>query len=377
TDLADDAGAVLREVAFARRAPAGERVRLHDVRRTRGARTGTRLVRSADVTRAGAADGPGVPRRVLAEVARAVAGLGGARVAVVSARGAVRFLRVRRAGRPGDPGAVLREVALAARGAAGEAARLHDVRGTARARPRARLGRVTGVAGTREADRAGSRRGGVRAGVAAAVALVDAAGVAVGGARGAGRFLRVGRAGGGRTAADLREVTFVGRAATRRARRQELAVRAAAHAARDARVAVLARRRFDRAVTAERGEADGDEVSVARLRAARVPGIAADGAAGRRAARLAEPHRRLARVAPHRTAPREAEGMDLRGPAAEPEELCRAAPRQVAGRVAAAVVDVDRRGRAGEGVRREGDVRVASDGADVRLAVTVARFARL
>src|SRR5439155_219498 len=162
---------------------------------------------------------------------------------------------------PGDPGAVLREVALAARGAAGEAARLHDVRGTARARPRARLGRVTGVAGTRAADRAGSRRGGVRAGVATAVALVDAAGVAVGGA-------------------------------------------------------------------------------------------------------------------PHRTDRREAAGMALRDPAAEPEELCRAALREVRVRVAAAIVDVDRRGRAGEGVRREGDVRVASDGADVRLAVTVARVAR-
>src|SRR5206468_12851266 len=168
--------------------------------------------------------------------------------------------------------------------------------------------------------------GGVRAGVATAVALVDAAGVAVGGARGAGRFLRVGRAGGGRTAADLREVTFVGRAATRRARRQELAVRAAAHAARDARVAVLARRRFDRAVAAERCEADGDEVPVARLvAAAGVAGIAADVAAARRAVLLAEAHRRLARVAARLAAPCEGERVALRGAAAEAEDLPRAA----------------------------------------------------
>src|SRR5207244_12746383 len=96
--------------------------RLERVGRTRAARPGAELVEVA-VARRGATDGPSVPRRVLAEVARAVAGIRRARVAVVRAGRARRLLRVRSAGRRRGSAAALRDVAVAGRRPAGDADR--------------------------------------------------------------------------------------------------------------------------------------------------------------------------------------------------------------------------------------------------------------
>src|SRR5207249_14897 len=84
---------VLRRVAFAGRRPADGTRRLDRVAPALRARPGAELVDVADA-RGGAADRAGVARRVLAEVARAVAGIGRARVAVVGAQRPARLLRV-------------------------------------------------------------------------------------------------------------------------------------------------------------------------------------------------------------------------------------------------------------------------------------------
>ena len=106
-------GAVLRRVALASRRPADDRRRLEGIGRARRARSVARLVHVARPRR-GAADRPGVPRRVLTRSIRPVASVGRADVAVVRARGAGRRLVVRRT-RGARPGAVLRRVALPAR----------------------------------------------------------------------------------------------------------------------------------------------------------------------------------------------------------------------------------------------------------------------
>src|SRR5207249_1601178 len=86
-------GAVLRRIALAPRRAADGGRRLEGVVGTRAARPGAQLVEVA-VARRGATDRAGVPRCMLAEVARAVAGVAGARVAVVGAERAARFLGI-------------------------------------------------------------------------------------------------------------------------------------------------------------------------------------------------------------------------------------------------------------------------------------------
>src|SRR5213076_1710825 len=127
----------------------------------------------------------------------------------------------------------------------------------------------------------------------------------------AARLECVGRTAGAASRARLRHVADAGGAAARRAARLEAARGRAARRERAvgaaALVALLADSAIDRPVAAERGERDRDEVPVARLRPARTDGIAADFAAGRRAAVLALPDGCLARVAPHGAVPGEAE----------------------------------------------------------------------
>src|SRR5207249_3648189 len=310
-----------------------------------------------------------VPRRMLAGVSRPVTRVGGARVAVVGARPAARLLRV--GGTVGPAArAAIGLVAFARRRPADGARGREAIGGTCTARARARLGHVA-HAGCRPAHRPGVARG-VLTGHVRPVALVGRARVAVVGARRAARLLHVGGAGRARAAAHLRHVALARRAAARRARRQELAVRAAAHAARDPGIAVLARRRLDRAVAAQRRERDGHEVPVARLRATRVAGIATDVAAGRRAARLALADRRLAGVAAHRAVPGEAERVALRDSAAEAEDL-RRATRLVERRIGvpAPIADDARIGEA-ERPGAEGDVRAPGHAARVGRPVAVA-----
>src|SRR5439155_25410181 len=94
-------GTELGVVAFVHCCATGERGRLEGVVGTRAAAAGTRLGDVAATARGGAARGPGVARRVLADVARAVAEVRRADVAVVGARGAARLERTRRrAARP-------------------------------------------------------------------------------------------------------------------------------------------------------------------------------------------------------------------------------------------------------------------------------------
>src|SRR5437870_3699031 len=121
------------------------------VGRATGARPGARLGLVA-FTGGWPADRPGVPRRVLASVARSVALIRAARVAVVRARRAGGALRIRRAA-SARPGAVLRRVALAARRPTDGGRGLEGVSGTGRARPVTVLVHVTGT-GRRPADRA-------------------------------------------------------------------------------------------------------------------------------------------------------------------------------------------------------------------------------
>src|SRR5207253_1749702 len=135
-----------------------------------------------------AAHRPGVPRRVLAVIAAAVALVTAARVAVAGARRPRRTLGVGRTVGAG-PWAVLGRIALARRGAAHRARGREGVGRADRARARARRGHVTHP-GRRAALRAGIPRG-VLAGRARPVALVRRAWIAVGGARRPRRLLRI------------------------------------------------------------------------------------------------------------------------------------------------------------------------------------------
>src|SRR5207253_2075327 len=185
-------GAVLRHVARAGRRAALDEGRLEAVRRTGRARAGAGLVHVADACRR-TAYCSGVPGRVLAVVAAAVALVAAARVAVRGACRPGRGLRARRSSGAG-PGAVLRRVALARRGAALDEGRHEAVRRAGRARPGAGLVHVA-YPGRGPAHRPGVPRR-VLAVVSAAVALVAAARVAVVGARRPRRRLRVRRAAG-------------------------------------------------------------------------------------------------------------------------------------------------------------------------------------
>src|SRR5207253_4456633 len=87
-----------------------------------------------------------VPRRVLTGVARAVALVERAGVAVGGARRAARLLRVGGTCAARRPGTILRHVALAGSRPTHEAAGFEHVGGAAGARPRAELVRITDVA---------------------------------------------------------------------------------------------------------------------------------------------------------------------------------------------------------------------------------------
>src|SRR5439155_1326513 len=121
-------------VAVVRARRAGGTLR---IRRAAGARPGA-VLRLVAGTGGCPADRAGVPRRVLAGVARSVALIGAARVPVVGTRRARRCLGIRRAVRA-VPRAALRRVALAARRPTHGGRRLEGVGGTGRARPRAGL----------------------------------------------------------------------------------------------------------------------------------------------------------------------------------------------------------------------------------------------
>src|SRR5205823_1816122 len=150
-----------------------------------GSRTG--LLHVA-LVRGRSADGARVAGRMLAGSARAVAGIGGAGIAVVQAGGThvasgMRARRARAAAQVGGAGVALVR--------AGRGARLEDVGRTGGAGAGTSLGRVT-LARPRAAHRACGQEAVGRAGRARAVALVQGAGVAVvraGGARVAHRVL--------------------------------------------------------------------------------------------------------------------------------------------------------------------------------------------
>src|SRR5439155_206596 len=171
----------------ARRGAAHRARGLEGVGRADRARARAALVHVAHPGRR-AAHRPGVPRRVLAVVAAAVALVAAARVAVAGARRPRRTLGVRRAV-GAAPRAVLRRVALARRGAAHRARGLEGVGRAGGARARAGLVHVAHP-GRRAALRPGIARG-VLAGRARPVALVRRAWIAVGGARRPRRLLRI------------------------------------------------------------------------------------------------------------------------------------------------------------------------------------------
>src|SRR5439155_636024 len=212
--LAREAGAGLDLVALARRRAADKGARPHHVARAGGAGAGAGLVGIAHVARAVAADRPGIARRVLTRIARAVARVGRTGVAVIRAGRGGRLLRVGRAARPGDAGAGLGVVALARRRAADDRARRRRRRRAGGAGAGAVLLGVADVARARVADRARVARG-VLAVIVGPVALIERAGVAVVGARRAGRLLPVGRAMRARAGAELRRVALVHRRPTR------------------------------------------------------------------------------------------------------------------------------------------------------------------
>src|SRR5207244_257946 len=157
------------------------------VGRARRARPGAVLRRIA-LARRRATEGATVARRMLAGVARAVALVRAARVAVIGAGRAGRALGVRGA-RRGRRGGGLRRIALAGREPAGRRRRLERVGRTRRARAGAVLVHVAGTR-CRAADGARVARR-MLAGVARPVALIAAAWVAVVRARRARRALRV------------------------------------------------------------------------------------------------------------------------------------------------------------------------------------------
>src|SRR5205823_3926304 len=203
-------GAHLREIAVARRRATDREAAQEAIRGAGRARPRARLGLVA-LSGAWPADHPGVPRRVLASVARSVALIRAARVAVVRARRAGGTLRIRRAA-GARPGAVLRRVALAARRPTDGARRLEGVGGADRARPRAVLVDVARARGGPADGARVARR--VLAGAARAVALVAAARVSVVRAGRARRALCVGRTRGRRPGAALGRVAFARRPAT-------------------------------------------------------------------------------------------------------------------------------------------------------------------
>src|SRR5207244_781281 len=183
---------VLRRVALARGRTADRARRPEGIGRAGAARSGADLVEVA-VARRGAADRAGVAGRVLAEVARAVAGVGGAGVPVVGAERRARLLGVRPARLARQPAAALGDVALPGRRPADGPDRQEGIGRARRARAGADLIRVARVARARPAE--GARIAGrMLAGIVRAVAEVGRAHVAVVGARRPRGRLRVGRA---------------------------------------------------------------------------------------------------------------------------------------------------------------------------------------
>src|SRR5205807_1013184 len=200
-------GAVLRHVARAGRRAARDEGRLEAVRRTGRARAGAGLVHVADSGRRTALR-PGVPGRVLAGVAAAVALVAATRVAVCRAGRSGGGLRVRRTV-GAVPGAVLRRITLAPRGAAHDEGRHEGVRRTGCARAGAGLVQVADPRG-RATHRPGVPRG-MLAGVVRAVALVTAARIAVVRARRPRRTLSIRGAIGARPRAVIVQVALARR----------------------------------------------------------------------------------------------------------------------------------------------------------------------
>src|SRR5439155_1105784 len=342
-------------VAFARRRAAVGEGRQEAVGRAGRARPGAGLVRVAD-TRRRTADGAGVPRRMLAVVAAAVALVAAARVAVVGARRARRALRVGRAVRPAA-GAVLRRVAFACRPAADGGGRLEHVGRARAAHTRAGLRQVAG-AGRRTAGRPRVPRR-VLAGVARAVARV-------GGARGA--VVGAGRAG---TAAEVIGVGVANGAAAERGRGLEGVGGAGAAAARA---------RLGRVADAGRRPADGPRVARvvnARRRAAST--VALVGRAHVAVVRACRPCR-LDDVGRAARARAGAQVLDVALVRRRPADRPRVARRVLAGH-ASAVALVERAGIRVRGARRAvrllrvGGTDLADDAGAVLREVAFARRA--
>src|SRR5439155_446881 len=191
--------------------------RLLGVGRAHRARAGARLARVA-LARRRTADRSGVAGRMLAVGARAIALVEAARVAVVRAGRPRGTLVVRRAaGR--RPRAVLRRVAFARRSPAHDKARQEIVGRTDRARPGAVLVHIAGAGGRTAHGSRIPRR--VLAGVVRPVALVAAARVAVARARRPRRLLDVRRAIRSAAGTVLCRVALARRGAADRGRRLE------------------------------------------------------------------------------------------------------------------------------------------------------------
>src|SRR5438046_2250586 len=175
-------------------------------------RPGTGL-RQVALARRGAAHGARVAGRMLAAGARAVAGVGGARIALVRAGGAgvahrVRARRARARARVGGAGVAV----VGAR----RRARLEGVGRAGGARAGAALGRVTLVdGGATHGPRVPGR---MLAGHVGAVALVEGAGVGFLRAGGPALLLGVGRRAAVRAGAGLGQVALAGRGAADGAR---------------------------------------------------------------------------------------------------------------------------------------------------------------
>src|SRR5439155_904915 len=204
----------LRHVARARRRAAHGARGLLPVGRAGRARAVAGLLRVARPRRRAAHRG-GVARRVLAGIARAVAGVGRARIAVVGARRPARLLRIDGAARA-RARAGLRLIALARRRAAHGAGGLEGIGGTGIARPVAGLGLVAN-AGRRPAHGARRRLRIRRTGVGDPVAALRH----IAGARRRAterRALRIGRTVDTRARASFGQVTRTRRRPTHGAR---------------------------------------------------------------------------------------------------------------------------------------------------------------
>src|SRR5207253_11337 len=177
-------------IALADRRPAVDRARLEQVVRTRAREARAEL---GQVARAGggATGRAGVAGRMLAGVARPVARVAGARIAVVGARRPARLLGVGRAV-GAVPGAEIVQIAFADRRAAECQRRLERVVRARRAAARARLGDVADA--HRRAARGSRVAGRMLTRIADPVASIGRADVAVVRARRPARLLRIGRA---------------------------------------------------------------------------------------------------------------------------------------------------------------------------------------